>query len=58
MDLSKCLFGNVDADEHANKRLVKKIKVLSARRNHMAPEVSEKQHLVWEKPQRWSHAPL
>jgi len=31
---------------HTNKRLVKKIKVLSARRTHMAPQVSEKQHFV------------
>jgi hypothetical protein len=30
----------------ANKRLVKKIKVLSTRRSHMAPQVSEKQHFV------------
>ena len=58
MDLSECLFSNVAAGEHANKHLVKKIKVLSARRTHMAPEVSEKQHLVWKKPQQWSMAPL
>jgi hypothetical protein len=30
----------------ANKRLVKKIKVLSTRRTHMATQVSEKQHFV------------
>jgi hypothetical protein len=31
---------------YTNKRLVKKIKMLSACRTHMAPQVSEKQHFA------------